>query len=84
MERKIPFRRGRLVQINYVLSSLPMFMLSFFEVPRGVLKKLNTIGQDSFGRMTGIKRNGSVGSMPLQLLEIGFHVEIHAIEWHNF
>jgi len=25
--------RGRLVQINYVLSSLPMFMLSFFEVP---------------------------------------------------
>jgi len=32
-------------------------MLSFFEVPRGVLKKLNTIGQDSFGRMMGIKRN---------------------------
>ena len=26
----------------------------------------------------------SVGSMPLQLLEIGFHVEIHAIEWHDF
>ena len=22
--------------------------------------------------------------MPLQLLEIGFHVEIHAIEWHDF
>ena len=28
--------------------------------------------------------DGSVGSMPLQLLEIGFHVEIHAIEWHDF
>ena len=28
--------------------------------------------------------NGLVGSMPLQLLEIGFHVEIHAIEWHDF
>ena len=27
---------------------------------------------------------GSVGSMPLQFLEIGFHVEIHAIEWHDF
>ena len=27
---------------------------------------------------------GLVGSMPLQLLEIGFHVEIHAIEWHDF
>ena len=22
--------------------------------------------------------------MPLQLFEIGFHVEIHAIEWHDF
>ena len=49
---------GRLVLINSVLSSLPMFMLSFFEVPRGVLKKkLNTTCQDSFGRMMGIKRN---------------------------
>ena len=27
---------------------------------------------------------GLVGSMPLQLLEVGFHVEIHAIEWHDF
>jgi hypothetical protein len=32
---------GRLVLINSVLSSLPMFMLSFFEIPRGVLKKLD-------------------------------------------
>ena len=32
---------GRFVLINYVLSGLPMFMLSFFEVPRGVLKKLD-------------------------------------------
>ena len=32
---------GRLVLINYVLSSLPMYMLSFFEIPRGVLKKLD-------------------------------------------
>ena len=32
---------GRLVLINSVLSSLPMFMLSFFEMPRGVLKKLD-------------------------------------------
>ena len=27
---------------------------------------------------------GSVGSMPLQFLEIGSHVENHAIEWHDF
>ncbi|WVZ61663.1 hypothetical protein U9M48_011501 [Paspalum notatum var. saurae] len=31
---------GRLVLINSVLSSLPMFMLSFFAIPKGVLKKL--------------------------------------------
>jgi len=31
---------GRLVLINSVLSSLPMFMMYFFEVPRGVLKKI--------------------------------------------
>jgi hypothetical protein len=32
---------GRLVLINSVLSSLPMFMMSFFEILRGVLKKLD-------------------------------------------
>jgi magnesium-transporting ATPase (P-type) len=32
---------GRLVLINLVLSSLPVFMMSFFEIPRGVLKKLD-------------------------------------------
>jgi hypothetical protein len=31
----------RLVLINFVLSSLPMFMFSLFEVPKGVLKKLD-------------------------------------------
>jgi hypothetical protein len=32
---------GRLVLINSVLSSLPMFMMSFFEILRGVLKRLD-------------------------------------------
>ena len=32
---------GRLVLINLVLSSLAMFMLSFFEVPKGILEKLD-------------------------------------------
>ena len=32
---------GRLTLINYVLSSLPMYMMSFFEIPKGVLKKLD-------------------------------------------
>jgi hypothetical protein len=32
---------GRLILINFVLTSLVMFMLSFFEVPRGVLEKID-------------------------------------------
>ena len=31
---------GRLVLIDSVLSSLPMFMMSFFRIPKGVLKKV--------------------------------------------
>ena len=31
---------GRLILVNTVLTSLKMFMLSFFEVPRGILEKL--------------------------------------------
>jgi len=33
--------RGRLILLNSVLSSLLMFMMFFFEIPKGVLKKLN-------------------------------------------
>jgi hypothetical protein len=32
---------GRLVLVNFVLTSLVMFMLSFFEVLRGVLEKID-------------------------------------------
>lgn len=32
---------GRLVLINFVLTSLALFMLSFFEVPRGILEKID-------------------------------------------
>jgi hypothetical protein len=32
---------GHLLLINLMLSSLPMFMLSFFEIPKGVLEKIN-------------------------------------------
>ena len=39
---------GRLVLLNSVLSSLPMFMMSFFEIPKGVLKILTILNQDFF------------------------------------
>jgi hypothetical protein len=32
---------GRLVLLNSVLSSLPLFMISFFEIPKGILKNLD-------------------------------------------
>jgi hypothetical protein len=35
---------GRLVLINSVLTSLVMFILYFFEIPRGVLKKVDYYG----------------------------------------
>jgi hypothetical protein len=34
---------GRLVLINSVLSTLPMFMLSFFEVPKGVFEEIRLL-----------------------------------------
>ena len=39
---------GRLVLLNSVLRSVPMFMMSFFEIPKGVLKKLDQYRSRSF------------------------------------
>ena len=41
MERKNLSAGGHLTLINSVLSSLPMYMMSFFEIPKGVRKKLD-------------------------------------------
>ena len=41
MDGRVSSVGGRLVLINSVLSSLPVFMMSFFEVPKGVLKKID-------------------------------------------
>ena len=49
---------GRLVLINSIFSSLPMFMLSFFEIPKDVLKKLDFYrSRFFFGRLRSIRRN---------------------------
>jgi hypothetical protein len=32
---------GKFVLLNSVISSLPMFMMSFFEIPKGVIKNLD-------------------------------------------
>jgi hypothetical protein len=48
---------GRLTLLNSVLSSLPLFMFSFFEVPKEVLKNLRLLGLDFFGKMRVKRRN---------------------------
>jgi hypothetical protein len=48
---------GRLVLINSVLSSLAMFMLSFYEVPKEVLHKPDFYKSRFFGKEITIKRN---------------------------
>ncbi|WVZ49884.1 hypothetical protein U9M48_001207 [Paspalum notatum var. saurae] len=48
VERETSF--GRLVLINSVLSSLLMFMLSFFAIPKGVLKKLEYLRSRFFSQ----------------------------------
>jgi hypothetical protein len=45
----------RLVLLNSVLSSLPMFMMSFFEVPKGVLKNLDHFRSRFFWQGSAIK-----------------------------
>jgi magnesium-transporting ATPase (P-type) len=46
--RKYLSSGGRLVLINLVLSSLPIFMMSFFEIPGGVFQKLDVIRSNFF------------------------------------
>jgi hypothetical protein len=46
----------RLILINSVLTSLPMFMLSFFEIPIGVRKRLDFYRSHFFWQSDGHKR----------------------------
>jgi hypothetical protein len=50
---------GRLVLLNSALSSLPMFMMSFFEIPKGVLKNLDHFRSIFFWQ--GSTKNTSTG-----------------------
>ena len=48
---------GQLVLINSVLTSLPMFMMCFFELPKGVLKKLDYYRSHFFWQNDQHKKN---------------------------
>jgi hypothetical protein len=61
-EQKLTSRLGkllscgdRLVLINYVLSSLPIFLLSFFGIPKGVRKRLDFYRSRFFWKSDGQK-----------------------------
>jgi hypothetical protein len=45
----------RIILINSVLTSLPMFMLSFFEIPVGVRKRLDYYRSRFFWQSDGYK-----------------------------
>jgi hypothetical protein len=47
---------GRLVLINSILSSLLMFMMSFFRIPKGVLNKLDYYKSRFFWQCDGHKK----------------------------
>jgi hypothetical protein len=46
----------RLVHINSVLTSLPIFMMSFFEIPKGVRKRIDFYPLDFFGKAIAIRK----------------------------
>jgi hypothetical protein len=46
----------RLILINLVLTSLPMFLLSFFEIPKGVRKRLDCFRSPFFWQNDGHKK----------------------------
>ena len=48
---------GRLILINSVLTSLPMFLLLFFEVPVGVRKRLDFYRSRFFWQGDELKKN---------------------------
>jgi hypothetical protein len=63
-ERKLSYWIGKLmpygdslILINSVLMSLPMFLLSFFEISIGVRKKLDFFRSCFSGKAMGIKRS---------------------------
>ncbi|WVZ53969.1 hypothetical protein U9M48_004850 [Paspalum notatum var. saurae] len=56
---------GRLVLLNSVLSSLPMVMLSFFEIPRGVLKKIEYFRSRFFWQYDNHKNKYRLISWPI-------------------
>jgi len=75
---------GRLVLINTVLSSLPMFMLSFFETPKGVLEKINCFRSRFYWQSDQHKRKYRLAKWELMCQpKIQGGLGIHNLELQN-
>jgi hypothetical protein len=48
---------GRLVLINSSLTNVPLYMLSLYKCPKGVLKKWIYLGKGYYGKVATIRRN---------------------------
>ncbi|XP_073358207.1 uncharacterized protein [Aegilops tauschii subsp. strangulata] len=62
---------GRLILINSVLTSLPMFLLSFFEVPVGVRKRLDFYRSRFFWQSDDLKRKYRLAKWDIYLSSQG-------------
>jgi hypothetical protein len=79
---KLFFYGDRLILINSILTSLPMFMLSFFKIPKGVRKRLDFFRSRFFWQSDGHKkkyrlikwniicRHNDQGSLGIEVLEL--------------
>jgi hypothetical protein len=75
---KLLYYGDRLVLINSILTSLPIFMLSFFEIPKADRKRMDFLDQVFYGnekkyRMTRwniICRPKDQGGVGVEVLEI--------------
>jgi hypothetical protein len=56
-EGKLLSYGDRIILINWVLTSLPMFMLSFLEIPKGVLKRLDFYRSSFSSKVTSLREN---------------------------
>ncbi|WVZ95101.1 hypothetical protein U9M48_040905 [Paspalum notatum var. saurae] len=81
---------GRLTLINSVLSSLPMYMMSFFDVPKGVIRKLDYFRSRFFWQGDEHKKKyrlakRSILSQPKDQGGLGIHelgsTSLSQVEW---
>jgi hypothetical protein len=47
---------GRLILIDSILNNTPLYMMSFYSLPKKLKKRLDYFGADYFGENLGVKK----------------------------